>query len=124
MRRILFPFFGAHHKFLLGKWWFRLLMLLYLFAIIASPFVIGSMYVEAETGWCWEYLQYLTTTGAEHSIWQEHLDSCMAIHKEIQTYVWGSMLLGPLVLHYLSMFVFFKVVIDFIALGRFAVKEN
>ncbi len=119
MRRFLFPFFRPHHKFLLDKWWFRLLILIYLGGIVASPFIVSNMYVENATGWCWQYVQHLTVTGAEQSIWEDAKNDCMEIHKEIAPYAYAMLVFTPIVLHYLVMFVFFKVIVDFIALGRF-----
>jgi len=29
MKKYLFPFFGEQHKFLLSRWWFRLMLIVY-----------------------------------------------------------------------------------------------
>lgn len=118
VKKIFFPFFQEHHNFLLKRWWFRLLILVYIFAIIASPFIFANAFVNGNTDWCWRYVQHLTNTGADFYVWANAKDECLLIHQEIMPYAISLMVAGPILLHFLSQLVFFKVIVDFIALGR------
>lgn len=119
IKSTLFPFYKEHHRFLLEKWWFRLLILVYIFAIISSPFIFASVFVESNTDWCWRYVSHLTNTGADFSVWENAKAHCNFIHQEIMPWAITIMVTAPIFLHYLIQLLFFKVAVDFVALGRF-----
>ncbi len=113
IKKFLFPFFKERHKFLLEKWWFRLIIVIYIIAFIIAPFMFFAFYMYSASGSCYDslYLYYGDTT------FNVRLAECSRMAREAWTPGIGFAVIGTLILHYLIQIIFFKIVINFIVLG-------
>jgi len=106
MKKIIFPFYDTIiHKFITEKWWSRTLIVLYIIALIAAPFVIWFWYTNGAV-WCYEsltpFFRDVRCTQFAQERWIEGIPLTI---------------LGTLSFHYIIQGFFFKIVIDFIMLG-------
>lgn len=113
--KIIFPFYNSNkHNFLYQKWWFRLLTVAYIIGIIIGFGIISSKINYSYWGWCYD-LAVINYSGQNLT---ERLDEC---GKFLEQYRWESLsssILFTLILHYAIQFIFFKIIINFIALGN------
>gem|GEM_PF-5349143 len=115
MRKILFPFFKDHHRFLLGKWWFRLALVIYVIALVVSPFAVGLGYLNSQTDWCYDSLSFYYD---DTKLFNNQLEECQVLARALWDDAIVAGILIPIFSHYLFQLILFKLVIDFIALGR------
>jgi len=108
LTRILFPFYNtSRHQFLMGKWWFRALI-----AIFLIMFLLGAViYLQAQISWVSGYCN----SRVLESTWQGINNySC-------SNFYWSTILMSfaiPVIVFYLFQVFLFKIIIDFVALGN------
>lgn len=118
IKKILFPFYKPEeYGFLKEKWWFRLLILVFLVFVIVAPLVFASY--SASSDWCWSNVQEKIREGGypSDSAFREHSDYCVWV---TQTAAWESLAVGVEVFLfslYVLPLIFFKVIIDYVVLG-------
>ena len=115
IKKILFPFFKEErHKFLKQKWWFRLFIVVYISCLVISPFLIADAFFNSLTSWCYSSLPLYYNNTVEFN---DQLRYCheVVVGAQIPSLAMGIGL--PLVIHYLTQLVFFKVIIDYIVLN-------
>lgn len=106
LKRIVFPFFSKErHSFLIEKWWFRLIIVLYVIGVI----VVLSLTLEnlqySAWGWC-------------YAINVSPLDECGNLISEYRIQVILGTLLLTAFYHYVVQFIFFKIIVNYIVLGN------
>lgn len=114
-RKYFFPFYKTNHYFLMEKWWFRLSLVAYLIVFISLVFAIFSE-ATSYTQNCFDNLYTFYDYGSTNFKYEQ--DKCLSLARETAT-LW--LFLAPLytlIAHYLFQLVFFKVVVNFIALGK------
>jgi hypothetical protein len=111
IRKILFPFFRKRHRFLMGKWWFRLLVVGYatvlIFLVVYPWHYISSYpsrYCSERIGPGFSYAECIDTWGGRGSV----------LDIQIFPYIFVSIV----VLHYLVQLVFFRILVDFVVLDN------
>ncbi len=110
--RAIFPLYNTgKHSFLLSKWWFRLLIVLYIIVIIVGWGVISNSYAYSSWGWCYDLAIYSNNMS-------ERFEQCGMFLDDSRWQVLGSSILSIIVIHYLIQLVFFKLIINFIVLGN------
>ena len=115
MRKIPFPFYKERHAFLLEKWWFRFLIVVYVIVFVATLFTIFFWHMDQSVGWCHRSLELLSSEYP--ALYGEQLVECGRIaHQALPSGV-ALAVIGTLAIHYLSQLIFFKIIIDFIAVG-------
>lgn len=115
IKKTLFPFYKKeYHKFLMSKWQFRLLIVIYTILFVVAPFVIWFWYVSQSSDWCYDslYLYY-----DNQSLFNMELEACVKIAREAAINGIFIAILGWLLGHYFIQVTFFKVIIDYIVLG-------
>ena len=111
--KILFPFYNTdRHNFLLKKWWFRLFIVIYLIGLVVSWGAISNNFAYSSWGWCYAITDYSDTAKFE-----QHLSKCGDMFEEYRLSSIFSSILAIMIIHYLIQFIFFKIIINFIALG-------
>ena len=121
MKKYLFPFFAERHRFLLDKWWFRLVMLVYIIGLVLLPFYLFGSYLDSQTSWCYNALQLYSDNW---DVWRHELEECQKLARATWPTAIGVGVFGAPLVHYFIQFTFFKVIIDFIALGTRFKKEG
>ena len=129
LKKIAFPFYSSErHSFLMEKWWFRLLFVLYIIGMIVSPIVFALITNNWLVEPCSDLLigdelaklhnnnpdlptDYLEDALKDSS--EDYMNCRRSMKDEVRLYVW----FGPIVTHYLIQFALFKIVINFIMLG-------
>ena len=110
--KILFPFYNyERHNFLYQKWWFRLLIVVYIVGIFVGFIYIGNILADSYWGWCYDSSMY-------YDNYSERLELC---GKFMNDYRWksiGESILYTLIFHYLIQFILFKIIINFVVLGN------
>lgn len=115
MKKFIFPFFSVErHGFLIKKWWFRLLIVVYIILFVVAPFLFFSNYMENAAGWCYSGLPYLHLG---NDAFNTELAKCSQFAKEAWTPAIITAILGTIVIHYLIQFIFFKIIINFVVMG-------
>ncbi len=121
-KRILFPFYKEErHSFLKRRWWFRLITVIYIVALIVTPFIIFSSY--GDNSWCYDSLN-LYDYGSDS--YKQALSDCVKSGKEAILPAIGMGLGVTLVVHYLFQLLLFKLIINYIILGgkKYEEKES
>lgn len=118
MQKFLFPFFKEQHKFLIEKSWFRLLIVIYITAVIIFvPYtwyrLVASQYEDCETRAVQIY------GSEEEAILAGAFVNCATLDF---AFGWDGIsflfiFIPTVIFHYLFQLIFFKVVINFIILG-------
>lgn len=95
------------------KWWFRLLMIIFLATFIISIPAIWLSGVNDVYNSCLQYY------GDAISEYPEAYSLCNSNAREAWTYpgILGSAIITPILLFYLIQLIFFKVIINFVVLG-------
>ena len=115
VKKIIFPFFNKNqHAFLLRKWWFRTIIVVYIIIFLIMPFIIFAMHVDSSSGWCYDSLSSYYEDKKEFN---DHLKVCGELLSESRIPGVGLGIIGTFVPHYLIQIIFFKIIIDFIFLG-------
>lgn len=115
IKSVLFPFFNINfHAFLIKKWWFRLLIVLYIIGIIIILGAISSKLAYSSWGWCYNSSYLYIDNNAEYV---QHLDRCAQFLSQERLNVILVTILLTAIIHYIIQFIFFKIVINFIVLG-------
>ena|SRR3989344_6081964 len=114
MKKYLFPFFKERHRFLLDKWWFRLLLLAYVVGICLLPLYLASYFMESYVN-CYSIVTTIYEWGTD--IYKQEFAQCQQAIRDVLPLVAAGVLVGTVVIHYLIQFLFFKITIDFVALG-------
>ncbi|MEK9207208.1 MAG: hypothetical protein AAB922_01920 [Patescibacteria group bacterium] len=134
--KILFPFYNrTKHGFLLGKWWFRILIVVYIGISILSIGSIWNSRVNYIHYQCLEAIKYPSIPDEYNGNFKSYFGSPesknaqsgverskQACNKVAQK-AWFSVnvlreaIFIPLIVHYIIQFFFFKIIIDFIVLG-------
>ncbi len=119
MKKLLFPFYKERHKFLVQKWWFRVILLAYFIWLPISPFYLGLSYLHDQTDWCYDTLDLFDDWGVpgNKEVWESQLDRCTEIARENWVPAIGVGIIGAPILNFLLQFLFFKILMDFIVLG-------
>jgi hypothetical protein len=120
-KKIFFPFLNDLNKFLLGKWWFRLIIVLYVITFAILPFYWGLTYLDNATSWCYDSLRYYDVMSAE---WDSKFEACQEIARETWLPAIGVAISGTLLIHYFIQFIFFRIIIGFIVFGGTERKSN
>jgi hypothetical protein len=119
-KKVFFPFFEqGKHSFLLKKWWFRLLVVVYLILFVVGLFAVTNAFYQTQIGWCWDmisnnYLDFSLETFSERS------DYCSSLYSLPQNDPWvrlGYSFIVTLVINYIIQIIFYKVLINYIVLG-------
>ena len=112
-KKVVFPFFNTtKHEFLVNKWWFRLLVAIYVGALVAIPIIIFLNYTD--NSWCYGSLSYYEYNSNEY---KETLNNCVQIGKDSILPGIGVGLIPVLVFHYIFQLFLFRLVINYIVLG-------
>jgi len=106
LKKITFPFFKSeNHDFLIKKWWFRLIIVLYTIGIITFLYLFWSKFSYSYWGWCFD----LNTTNA---------NQCVELSKQGVIPVFFYSLFLTLISHYIIQLIFFKIIINFVVLDN------
>lgn len=115
LKKVTFPFFNTiRHHFLVEKWWFRLLIVFYAIGAIILLGSVWSEFATSQWGWCYDSLYLYLGNDAEFT---QHFNQCKEIWKESFAWVALGAFASIAVIHYVTQFIFFTVIIDFIVLG-------
>ncbi len=117
MKSIVFPFYKERHKFLVQKWWFRVVLLIYVVWLVISPFYMGFSYLITQTHWCYDGAELNLSFHNDLEVWRAEFEECQILAREQYAPSIGVAVIGSVVLHYLIQLLFFKVLMDFIVLG-------
>ncbi len=119
IKKILFPFLNPHHTSLFRMIWFRFTIVLYVIMIAVLLAIIWIKLSHFLWGWCYDTLGLFSGMND----FDKQFYQCLGIRNtEFKIALFGTLLLTVLT-HYLIQFTFFKIVIDFIVLGR-SFKSN
>ncbi|MFA5188199.1 MAG: hypothetical protein WC460_02460 [Patescibacteria group bacterium] len=116
MKKIIFPFYNKdRHKFLAEKWWFRAIIVIYVIGFIITPFAIWFWHVKESSGWCYNslYIYY-----DDKPAFDAQLADCTRFAREAWINGIPIAILGWLIIHYLIQIIFFKIIVNYIVLGR------
>lgn len=123
-KKIIFPFYKERHGFLVQKWWFRAIILIYFLWLLISPFYIGISHLNSSTGWCFNSAEWYLEKG-RFDIWDVEFDKCQQLWRQTWFQSIGVGVVGALLLNISIQFLFFKAIMDFIVLGvRFNKSAN
>lgn len=117
-KKVIFPFYEKDkHLFLLKKWWFRLIIVVYLISFVGGVGVVADDIYQSQIGWCWDtsYLYY-----ADFKASNEHRELCSSLYELPENNPWlrlGYSFLIVLVISYVIQFIFYKVLVNYIILG-------
>lgn len=115
MKKTIFPFYNTdRHFFLIEKWWFRTIIVIYIFFFLISPFLIWSWHVNLSAGWCYDSLPLYY----DYTSFNERLSECSELGRNAWVTGVPIAILGWLIIHYLIQIIFFKVIIDYIVLNN------
>lgn len=115
MKKIFFPFFQKNrHSFLMQKWWFRMLIAIYIIGMIVLLIFSWIYTSDYFWGWCYDGLFIYTN----NNDFNKHFLECHAIGKENFLYAIFSTFSIVILIHYIIQLMVFKIIIDFIALGH------
>lgn len=115
INKFLFPFFKLEkHNFLLKKWWFRALIVLYIVVLFSGLYLFYIDFYNGAAGWCWDGLSYLYEY---KDLYFNRLNECKELQQGAVIQGIEMALLETFILNYLVQIVFFKVIINFIYLG-------
>jgi len=125
--KILFPFFKKdRHKFLMAKWWFRLLIVFYVIGFFMCLGLIFNNLAHGSWKGCYER-SYLYSTGGDsfldspktdYTALESHLEFCRNLWKQdFAPFILLTVAL-TFAIHYIVQLVFFKVIINFVVLGN------
>lgn len=140
MSFIFFPFYNsARHHFLIKKWWFRALIVIYIAIFIPSTFSIWRGYAEKEYQKCLDAIIWPSFSDEFHAQNTEDIEGLFkamredSVQQQAQSErqtcddnayanwfdgkVFALGVLVPLMTHYAIQLLFFLVVVDFIILG-------
>lgn len=135
MKKILFPFYKEKHEFLTEKWWFRILVVLYLLVSITSLVSAWKYQVSHRKYLCTEAIvypriptdfkgrlsEYFDTpeSKAEQVVVKQQEERCNSFAQAIaEPSVIIQGILIPILIYYLVQLVFFVIIVDFIVLGN------
>ena len=125
IKKLLFPFFNQErHGFLIQRWWFRSVIVLYSIAMIITPFIVFGMSFNSQTEWCWNGANAGYQIHHNINIFNEDMDHCVTVNRQAILPSVATGLLAPLVIHYLIQLIFFKIVIDYIVLNYSKSKKE
>jgi len=113
-KKLLFPFFKERHQFLLKKWWFRLLIVGYVLVFVVMPFCLFLSYIDPYEK-CYDTVIVLFDYGSE--VYNQQVVQCRENVRAALIPAISYAVIGTLLIHYITQLIFFKIVIDFIALG-------
>lgn len=99
----------------MGKGWFRLLVVFYILATPCFMWIVWHVLSDEFWGWCYDSLYLYVRNDAEFG---EHFQQCLAIRNAEFKSVLSITLITSLVAHYVVQLIFFKLIVDFISLGR------
>lgn len=140
--RIIFPFFESRHIFLMKKAWFRLAIVAYIAIVpivfLSTTWLIWNIYfgpyaksmLAPASSRCYqdldlEYQTYLWNNTEQNFNLEERHAECKAlleVERKQEPRQWASVItvafLGIVVAHYITQLFLFKVVIDFIVMGK------
>lgn len=128
IKKILFPFFKEKYWFLLGKWWFRLLIVIFIVFVVMVPVVSSLNYHSVNSDWCWQNLQERIRQGdyrddSSYSVFQDDKDYCVQIAQDASLVSFILYIVTSLFSLYGLQFIFFKIIIDYIVLGTIRPKK-
>lgn len=129
LKKILFPFYNSNHQFLMKKWWFRTIFVLYVFGLIFIP--IATLLVQQSNYFnnCEQSAKNYFGTDLTFSkypvedrgwIMNSYSDTLKNCYKggtqNLQMLIFD-IIIFLIVIHYIIQLIFFKVIINFIVLG-------
>lgn len=114
MRKFIFPFINSQNRFLLEKWWFRLLIVLYVITFLILPFYLGLKFLTDNTDWCYDTLYLYDISSIQ---WEQQFGRCQQIARDAWLPAIAYGLVVPTAFHYIIQVVFYKIIIGFIVLG-------
>lgn len=115
MKKLFIPFYQQElHGFLVKKWWFRAITVIYIIAYILTPFILFSLYVRSQSGWCYDSAPLYYNNSEKLS---DHLNVCGRLLTEARVPGLFIAVIGTFLLHYLIQVIFFKIVVNYIVLG-------
>lgn len=104
--RIIFPFYNKErHGFLFGKWWFRMIFIIYPFAILALLIWYFADLMSVYTS-CYDTVVNLFDYGT--SLYKSEFVRCQERVSEAVLPNIGISVLVTLIIHYLFQLIFFK----------------
>lgn len=124
MKKFIFPFFNKErHDFLSKKWWFRLIVVFYVAAILIVSFSSFSENMDSYLS-CYDTTIKIYKIDAkiydEQAFENEYANCKIGVYEAILPSV-GYSIIVTLIFHYLAQLFFFKLIIDYIVLGS---KKN
>ncbi|MGI6348267.1 MAG: hypothetical protein ACOXZ1_03705 [Patescibacteria group bacterium] len=116
-KKIIFPFFNKErHGFLFKKWWIRALMVTYVI-FLALSFRAMIIYevrpVESCIAYYNEDLSWMNDD--EKDVFTEE---CLAQRLKMLPGDIASSLLSLIIIHYIAQLIFFKIIVDYVAMGN------
>lgn len=118
MHKFLFPFYNKERqKKLNDKWWFRLFIVLFFIALVSFP----VLWFNYEHNWgdtCYERVASMSWIERFSDEEKDALEYCFEYRESMIPYSIISTVVSTIVAYYLVQFIFFKVVIDYIYLGK------
>jgi len=117
LKKIIFPFFNKErHEFLFKKWWFRALIVVYVVFIVLSfrALVVSEvMPVEKCIPYYNDNLSWMNND--EGKIFKEE---CLAERLSMMPGDIASSLVITIIIHYIIQLIFFKIIVDYVAIGN------
>jgi hypothetical protein len=115
LKKIILPFFNKErHEFLFKKWWFRALIVVYVIFLI---FLLSSFSEIAPAEKCFPYynenLQRMSSEASE-----VFTEECLAERLSSMPGIIASSLVITIIAHYIIQLIFFKIIIDYVAMGN------
>lgn len=114
--KVSLPFFKENHKFLLGKWWFRLLIVLYPIALVILIICLFSGFMDSYLK-CYDTVIKIFTWSS--SQYNQEFTLCREGIMNALPQAIGYAFIGTLMTHYVIQILFFKIVIDFVMMGKY-----
>ncbi len=114
MTKFIFPFYKKErHHFLVEKWWFRSIIVIYVIAFVTTPFALWLWHVNQASGWCYDSLSLFLLDDT----YSERLEECSKLARDAWTTGIQLAIIDWLTIHYLIQIIFFKIIVNYIVLG-------
>ena len=116
LKKIIFPFFNKErHEFLFKKWWFRLSIVLYVIIVVVimvMSFNDNFSYVKTCQNTAFQLYEPFTDE------LENKLAQCEKMAYEALLPSAGYAVLVALIFHYVVQLIFFKIIVDYVAIGN------
>lgn len=121
IKKVLFPFYNKErHQFLMANWVFRVIVVIYIIALITLFFYLINYFSNFYWGWCYHdmySLIYKPDNMTASIYFDEQTIYCDAIRKSNVLTMWLCVISTTLIPYYLIQLFFFKIIVNFIILG-------